>query len=52
MANKSQKKYIEKITNVAAVLAECAVLIKRKELLYVFLPIFAIGVYYLTISLF
>jgi hypothetical protein len=40
------------IFNVAAVLAECAVLIKRKELLYVFLPIFAIGVYYLTISLF
>jgi hypothetical protein len=40
------------IFNVAAVLAECTVLIKRKELLYVCLPIFAIGMYYLTISLF
>ena len=40
------------IFNVAAMLAECAVLIKRKELLYVFLPIFAIGAYYLIVSLF
>lgn len=39
------------IFNVAAVIAECAVLIKRKELLYVFVPIFAIGVYYFTMSL-
>jgi len=38
------------IFNVAAVLAECAVLIKRKELLYVFIPIFVIGAYYLTMS--
>jgi hypothetical protein len=39
------------IFNVGTVLAECAVLVKRRELLYVFLPIFAIGVYYLAISL-
>ena len=39
------------VFNVAAMLANCVVLVKRKELLYVFLPIFAIGAYYLAISL-
>jgi len=40
------------VFNVAVVLAECTVLIKRKEPLYVFIPIFAIGMYYLIVSLF
>lgn len=40
------------IFNISAIVASCGVLLKRKELLYVFLPIFAIGAYYLIISLF
>ncbi len=38
--------------NVSSAVASCAVLVKRKELLYVYLPIFAIGMYYLIMSLF
>ncbi len=40
------------IFNVSSAIASCAVLVKRKELLYVFVPIFAIGTYYLIMSLF
>jgi hypothetical protein len=39
------------VFNVAAMLAEVAVLIKRREILFVCLPVFAIGAYYLMISL-
>jgi hypothetical protein len=39
------------IFNVSAAIASCAVLVKRRELLYVYLPIFAIGAYHLIMSL-
>ena len=39
------------IFNVSAAIASCAVLVKRKELLYIYLPIFAIGAYHLVMSI-
>jgi len=39
------------VFNVVAVLAEVTVIIKRREILFVCLPVFAIGAYYLMISL-
>jgi len=39
------------IFNVSAIVASGGVLFKRKEILYVFIPIFIIGLYYLMISL-
>ena len=39
------------IFNVAAIVASSCVLFKRKELLYVYTPIFLIGLYYLLISM-
>ncbi len=38
------------IFNVSATLASLGVLLKRKEILYVYIPIFAIGLFYLIIS--
>gem|GEM_PF-1115481 len=40
------------IFNVATAIASCAILVKRKELLYVYIPLFAIGMYHLIMSLF
>ena len=39
------------IFNVSAITASGGVLFKRKELLYVFIPIFFLGLYYLIVSL-
>jgi len=39
------------IFNVSAAIASCAVLAKRRELLYVYVPLFAIGAYHLIMSL-
>ncbi len=39
------------IFSVAAIMASCGVLFKRKEILYVFIPIFIMGLSYLLISL-
>jgi len=40
------------IFNISAIVASCGVLLKRKEILYVFIPVFAIGMGYLIMSLF
>ncbi len=39
------------IFNMSAIVASCGVLFKRKEILYVFLPTFAVGLIYLIMSL-
>jgi len=39
------------IFNVSAIVASCGVILKRKEILYVYIPIFALGISYLTLSL-
>lgn len=39
------------IFNMSAIVASLGVLFRRKEILYVFLPLFALGMCYLTISL-
>ena len=38
------------IFNVSSAVASCAVLVKRKEFLYLYLPMFAIGAYHFTMS--
>lgn len=38
--------------NMSAIVASCGVILKRKEILYVFIPIFALGMTYLLLSLF
>jgi len=39
------------IFNMSAIVASCGVIFKRKEILYVYIPIFALGISYLTLSL-
>jgi len=39
------------IFNISAIIASCGVLFKRKEILYVYFPFFALGGYYLIMSL-
>ena len=38
------------IFNVSATLASLGVLLKMKEILYIYIPIFAIGLFYLVMS--
>ena len=40
------------IFNMSAIVASCGVILKRREILYVFIPIFAFGMGYLILSLF
>jgi len=40
------------IFNMSAIVASCGVILKRMEILYVYIPIFAFGIYHLALSLF
>jgi len=40
------------IFNMSAIVASCGVILKRMEILYVYIPIFAFGICYLVLSLF